>query len=452
MDSYDDVAAWLARSPSFERAGAVPGGFQLDRMQRLVEALGRPDRAYRLAHVAGTKGKGTTCAALASVLDRAGLRVGLYTSPHLVCARERVRVGALPAPDALWVDAGRALRAACDAAGEQVGRDDGPTWFELATALALEVFRRAQVDVAVLEVGLGGRLDATNVVTPDVAVITRIARDHVALLGSTTAEIAAEKAAIVKPGVPVVAGPEDEAATRVVLARAAAQGAPLWLLGRDLRAEVLADDHDGVSARLVTPRAARDVRAPVAASTVADLVLALGAADRLAERGVVGADALDAAARPGLARLRWRGRWDVLPGAPRVIVDGAHDEASFRGLAATCAARLGAGPLVVLLAVSRDKDLDALCDQLARWTSRPLEVVCCAANTPRATAPEALATALRARGVRADAVEGGGAVAYARAAERARALGAPLLVTGSLFLAGEVLALRGEDVRAAWIT
>lgn len=436
----------MARSPSFERQGAVPGGLRLDRMRALVEALGRPDRAYRVVHVAGTKGKGTTCAAIASILDHAGRRVGLYTSPHLVDLRERIRVGARPAADALWVEAGRALQAAVAALGLEVGRDDGPTWFELCTALALEVFRRAAVDVAVLEVGLGGRLDATNVVTPDVAVITRLARDHAAVLGPDVAAIAAEKAGILKPGVPAVAAPGDPAAEAVVVRRAAEVDAPLWLLGRDLGAEVLRDGPDGVRARLVTPRGAREVAAPVAAATVANLALALAALDVLAARGAVDPAALDAAVAPGLARLRWRGRWDVLPDG--LVVDGAHDEASFRALAATSAARLGPGPLVLLLAVSRDKDLDAIADVLARWPARPLEVVCCAARSPRATPPVDLVARLTARGVRAEAVDGGAETALARAT--ALAAGRPVLACGSLFLAGEVLALRGEDAGPAW--
>lgn len=436
----------MARSPSFERQGAVPGGLRLDRMRALVEALGRPDRAYRVVHVAGTKGKGTTCAAVASVLDRAGRRVGLYTSPHLVDLRERIRLGPRPAPDALWVEAGGAVRAAVAALGLEVGRDDGPTWFELCTALALEVFRRAAVDVAVLEVGLGGRLDATNVVTPDVAVITRLARDHAAVLGPDVAAIAAEKAGILKPGVPAAAAPGDPTAEAVVVRRAAEVDAPLWLLGRDLGAEVLHDGADGVRARLVTPRGAREVAAPVAAATVANLALALAALDVLAARGAVDPAALDAAVAPGLARLRWRGRWDVLPGG--LVVDGAHDEASFRALAATAAARLEPGPHVLLLAVSRDKDLDAIADVLAGWPARPLEVVCCAARSPRATPPVDLAARLTARGVRAEAVDGGVSPALARAT--ALAAGRPVLACGSLLLAGEVLALRGEDAGPAW--
>lgn len=452
MNGFDDLAAFMARSPSFERAGAVPGGFQLGRMTALVDALGRPDRAYRVVHVAGTKGKGTTCAAAASILDRAGLRVGLYTSPHLVDVRERIRVGALPAADDLWVSAGRALERAVAAAGLEVGRDDGPTWFELCTALALEVFRQAKVEVAVLEVGLGGRLDATNVVTPDVTVITRIARDHVALLGGDLAAIAAEKAGILKQDVPCVADPGGPEAQEVIAARAARLEAPLWLVGRDLHAEVTGDDEEQVRARLVTPRATRDVRATVAAATVTDLALAVGALDALALRGVLDPAAVDAAVAPGLERLRWRGRWDVLPGHPRVVVDGAHDEASFRALAATSAARLGPGPLVLLLAISRDKELAAIADVIARWPARPLDVVCCAARTPRATPPDELVALLAERGVRAEAVDGGSASALDRAVALAGISGASVLACGSLFLAGEVLALRGEDARAAWPT
>ncbi len=136
FSTADDVLAWMAGAANFERAGALPGGFRLDRMRAIVAALGHPDRAWRAIHVAGTKGKGTTCAAAASVLDAAGSRVGLYTSPHLLDPRERIRVGRAPAPDALWVEAGRALEDAAARAAPPIGRDDGPTWFELCTALS----------------------------------------------------------------------------------------------------------------------------------------------------------------------------------------------------------------------------------------------------------------------------------------------------------------------------
>ncbi len=467
FSSSDDVLAWMAGAANFERVGALPGGFRLDRMRAIVAALGHPDRAWRAIHVAGTKGKGTTCAAAASILDAlspAGRerRVGLYTSPHLIDPRERIRLGPSPAPDALWVEAGGALAAAVARAAPPVGRDDGPTWFELCTALAFELFRRAGVEVAVLEVGLGGRLDATNVITPAVSVVTRIGRDHTAILGRSLAAIAAEKAGIVKPGVPVVAGPEEPEAVAVVRERASAAAAPLLLLGKGLRVEVLGETGDairpGIVARITTPRATYAVpRAPVAAAVAADLALAVAAVEAL----VSPTAPLDpeAVAR-GLGRLRWRGRWDVAAApsttagasscAGLVVVDGAHDGSSFRALRATAAVRLGTTPgaaPVLLLGVSRDKELEEIADALAGWAG--LEVVTCAAKSPRATDPAELARLVAARGlpvvVARDAADGL-ATALARAAPR----GAAVLVAGSLILAGDVLALLGQDVRDAW--
>lgn len=445
--SVDDVLAWMAGAANYEKAGAVPGGFRLDRMRAIVAALGHPDRAWRALHVAGTKGKGTTCAAAASVLDASGLRVGLYTSPHLVDPRERIRVGRAPAPDALWVEAADALAAAVARAAPPVGRDDGPTWFELCTALAFELFRRAKVDVAVLEVGLGGRLDATNVVTPAVSVVTRIGRDHTALLGRTIAEIAGEKAGILKPGVPVVAGPEAPEAVAVVRERAAALGAPLLLLGDVVRVEVQGEVGGAlapaIALRIATPRATHEVsRAAVAAAVAADLSLAVAAAEELTGAALTA----DAVTR-GLGRLRWRGRWDTVPtpGGP-VVVDGAHDADSFRALRATAEARLASAP-VLLLGVSRDKELDEIADALAGWAG--LEVVTCAAKSPRAADPAELARLVAARGLPVEAARDA-SDGLARARTRAGA-GRPILVAGSLFLAGDALALLGQDVRDAWL-
>lgn len=441
MTRFLDLPAlerWLAQALDRERTPERLRAGDLSRMERLVERLGHPQRAVPAIHVAGTKGKGTTCATLASLLDAAGLRVGLHTSPHLRELRERVRLGARPAPDAAWLAAGEEVAAACE------GLD--PTWFERVTALAFVVFRAAAVDVAVHEVGLGGRFDATNVLVPEVTVITRIARDHVELLGETPALIAAEKAGIVKPGVPLVTGPEDPGAEAVILARAAELGAPVLLLGREVRCSA-APTGSGVVLEVQTPAGARRAWAPHPGGPgVANLALALAAAERFcAGRGLELGDAVG----PGLRRLRWRGRFDAVAGTPQVpevIVDGAHEGASARALAETWRLRRGGAQVVLLLALARDKPLDEVMDALAPLAR---EAVVCAAATPRAREPGELAAACAARGL-VVAAEPDVARGLARAQARARALGASVLATGSLYLAGEVLAALGQETGAAW--
>src|SRR5216117_1309616 len=201
----------------------------LERIEALLAALGRPEQRYRLVQVGGTNGKGSVAAMLASILRSAGHRVGLYTSPHLVSFRERIRVNGAAIPEDSVVDG-------VDALGTLVARLDA-TMFEATTALALDHFAREAVDVAVLEVGLGGRLDATTVGVPAVSVVTRIDLDHQAVLGTTLREIAAEKAAIIRAGVAVSAAQAPEAA-EVLIARAAAVGVPLLMEGRELSVRV----------------------------------------------------------------------------------------------------------------------------------------------------------------------------------------------------------------------
>jgi len=429
-----DVRAWLDRSLDRER---TPGAFGLGGVARLLDALGRPDRACPVVHVAGTKGKGTTAAAVASILDAAGLRVGLYTSPHLVDVRERIRVGAGPLPDPAWVEAARAVDAA-------LGPGPRPSWFELMTALALVAFRAAAVDVAVLEVGLGGRLDATNLVDPAVSVVTRIGLDHTDLLGEALEAVAAEKAAILKPGVPAVAGPGSPEAAAVVVERARAVGGPLWLLGRDVHLEDLGLGPAGRRLRITTPSGAREVTAPLGpGGPAANAALAVAAVERLGER--LGRD-LEPGVAPGLARLRWRGRGELLPGDPPLVLDGAHEAAAARALVAAARERLGERPLILLLGVARDKDLGALLDALAPAAA---EVVATASRSPRARDPERLAGAVRRRGVEATAVAGV-AEALAEARRRARGLGGAVVTAGSLYVVGEVLAALGQDALAAW--
>src|SRR5205807_1506877 len=292
--TYAEAVARLLALRGGEHAGMRPG---LERIKTLLEALSNPERRYTLVQVAGTNGKGSVAAMLAGILKADGRRVGLYTSPHLVSFRERIRVDG----EAIAEDD---VADGFDAIATLVARVDA-TMFEASTALALDHFAREAVDVAVLEVGLGGRLDATTVGTPAVTALARIDLDHQEVLGATLAAIAAEKAAIIRSGVAVAAAQAPEAA-EVLIARAAAVGVPLLMEGGELSVRVRARDLDAQTIDAAGPGwRLEGLRLPLlGVYQPSNAVVALAAARALG----VG----DAACREGLARARWPGRFEVL--------------------------------------------------------------------------------------------------------------------------------------------
>jgi dihydrofolate synthase/folylpolyglutamate synthase len=397
--------------------------FDLDRFRRLTEALGHPERSCPALHVGGTKGKGSTCALAAAVFRAAGLRVGLYLSPHVTTELERIQVdGVEIAPEAFVAGLER-LR-------PLLGADGGrrPTWFEALTALALDHFRERRVDVAVLEVGLGGRLDATNVVRPECAVITNVSLDHTAVLGSTVAAIAREKAGIVKDGVPVLTGAEGEALD-VIAAAAARARAPLLRLGEEVRVAGVRPEPGRAEVRfdLVTPAGAREglVVGLAGRHQATNAAVAVAAAEVVAER--TGRALPDEAVRGGLRAVRLPGRLEELPGG--VILDGAHNVAAMEALARALGDHHPGRRFVTLFGCAADKDAAGMLRALAPVVE---ELVLTAIPSPRSADPEAL----RARaGV--PAVVAADPVAGLEEARR-RAGGAPVLVTGSFYLVGLV--------------
>jgi len=419
--TYAEAVARLLALRGGEHAGMRPG---LERIETLLEALGNPERRYTLVQVAGTNGKGSVAAMLAAILKADGRRVGLYTSPHLVSFRERIRVdGEAIAEDAVadGFDAIAALVARLDA-----------TMFEASTALALDHFAREAVDVAVLEVGLGGRLDATTVGTPAVTALARIDLDHQEVLGETLAAIAAEKAAIIRSGVAVSAAQAPEAA-EVLIARAAAVGVPLLMEGRELSVRVR---ERGLAAQTIDCAGPgwrlEGLRLPLlGVYQPSNALVALAAARALG----VG----DAAAREGLARARWPGRFEVLRAAERVVVlDGAHNPAGAAALAASLAEWFGDTPLTLVFGALRDKDARGM---LAALAPRARRLILTASSSPRAARPEALR----------HVVPHGVAVELADSVPEALALAAreprtPILcVAGSLSLLGDVLRATAGD-------
>jgi len=421
--------ALLERLFARRRFGVRPG---LDATRAALAALGDPHLGLRAIHVAGTNGKGSTAAIIDALLRAGGVRTGLYTSPHLSRFTERIRVdGAEIDASELAAIGERALDAAPEA-----------TFFEIVTVIAFAAFRARGVEVAVLETGLGGRLDATNVVdAPLATVVTGIAIDHAEVLGAGVAEIAREKAGIFKPGVPAVIGCHDPAACAVLLTEAERIGAPVSLRGRDFDAALMAPAAGaGSGLRYRGPGGALEATLSLAgAHQVDNAALALCA---VASAGF----ALDPAARRrALAQVRWPGRLEQV--ADDVLVDAAHNPDGARALAQALPAIVDGRPVVLVFGVVTDKDAAAMFAALAPLASR---VILTRPDSPRACDPAALRARLHGAIPLEVAPTLGEALAAARAPAQPRPVDgrAPwVVVTGSIFLAAEARArLLGEAV------
>lgn len=397
--------------------------FGLETIRALVEALGHPERGYETVLVAGTNGKGSVAAYLDAALREAGLKVGLYTSPHLVRLNERIAVDGREISDArLDASVGRVREAARALLG--AGRIEAhPTYFEAVTAAAFDHFRNEGVEVAVLEVGMGGRLDATNIVSPLASAIVSIARDHEAYLGNTLEAIALEKAGVLRRDRPTVLGPLPRAVRRVVARRAAAVGARLV----DARAGVKLQSRNG-DLRIRTPRRAyRGVR-PLPGAYQRDNVLV---AVRLLEELRAAGLAFDLDKIPaGIARTRWPGRLEWVPGDPPLLLDGAHNPAAAQALARHLRSL---GPFVLLFGAMADKDVT----EMGRILFPKAEaVVLTQPPGSRAARPEEIVARVGSPASRAHRQAD-----PRRALDLARGLATwkrPVVVAGSLYLVGRV--------------
>ena len=339
--------------------------FKLERMRVLLSLIGNPHERLPAIHVAGTKGKGSTCAMIASVLTAAGHRTGLYISPHISAFEERMTVdGIRPTPDELVVLVRRLLPAIAHM--DSLPGQMQPTYFELATAIAWLYFIDRGADFAVLETGLGGRLDSTNVCCPLVTVITNVSRDHTHILGSTVRQIAWEKAGIIKPGVPVVSGVSHPDAIGIVEQICRERDAPLRLLGREIhvtarhRHEAASADGDSTSTVDVRTSHSEWRGVPVSlcgAHQATNAALVLAAIDELRERGV---SIPEADVRKGMTHVRWPGRVEVVSRRPTVVIDAAHNWESTRALIATLREEFRPRRRVLIFAATRDKDVAGL--------------------------------------------------------------------------------------------
>lgn len=415
--SYPESVRYLYSLGNEVKIGAKLG---LERMAALLAALGNPERGQRFVHVAGTNGKGSTCAIIANALRHAGIRAGLYTSPHLVEPTERIQIDGVPVSHAEFDAAFQTVHEAAEQLLSEERLDAHPSYFETVTAMALCIFRE-RCNIGVIEVGLGGRLDATNVISPELCVITPIAFDHESFLGNTIEAIAGEKAGILKRGVTVVIGKQPAPAEAVIRERARALGCRV-IRGADAEISEIAVSAYGSSF----------------------------SCDGIGYRcGLVGRHQIDnamgailacrelsvpvAAIQDGLRDVRWPGRLELVSRNPDFVLDGAHNPAGAAALAAYIREFCRDRPVWLVYAAMRDKAIEEVTEQLFPLAER---VIITAPNFPRALRPEAI-LAIHQHPKATIATTAPEAIEIARTAPKE----AIVFFSGSLFLVGEVKGL-----------
>jgi dihydrofolate synthase/folylpolyglutamate synthase len=436
MDFATALDWWLHRV-DFEKRPARRDELRLDCMRSLLTRLGNPQDRQRIIHVAGSKGKGSTSAMFEAVARSAGLRTGLFTSPHLCDVRERIQVNGQPiGPDQLATRLTE-IRHIADSLPEP------PTFFEIATALAFHHFSKLGVELAIIEVGLGGRFDSTNACRPILSVITSISHDHTAILGDKLSQIAFEKSGIIKPGIPMVSGVVQAEAAHVVRDICRDRKSPLIELDHDFAFEHIAGrvDANGITATAEMKfHVAGSQEAPgsfifdvnlLGRHQAANASLVVAARPLLAAAGI---DIRDDALRAGFATVRWPARMEVFPGSPLTVLDCAHNVASAHATVDTLNESFPKGRRTLVFASSNDKDVPGILRVLL--PEFHTAVFCRYGNNPRAVPAEQLAELAhsicpdmptRAVDNPLDAC----AIAFSTSPEI-------VVVTGSVFLAGEV--------------
>ena len=421
--TYEEAIAYLESLTSF---GIRPG---LERMRALSEKLGRPETAYRVIHVTGTNGKGSVTAYMSSALVHSGCRTGRFTSPHLFSYTERMNIDGRDISETDFAAVIEEVRGAAEACIAEGG--ESPTQFEVLTAAAFLYFAREKVDYAVVEVGLGGTLDSTNIVTPIVSIITNVSIDHQAFCGETVEDIAAHKAGIIKCGVPVVTAAQEPALS-VIKKKAKELKAPLYVFDKDFsvisrsasaRGQMITlKDAKSGDAMLFTGLAGVHQTVNLACAVKAIRLVALRD-ERISEETM----------REGLARAEWPGRFEVFVVDGRtVIFDGAHNASGAEAFSRTYEELFAGKTKTVVTAMLEDKDVSALIGGLVHPGDRVFTVP---APTPRTRAPEALAKLMPTDAMPTDSVEAGMRAAFDVTPE-----GGIIVVAGSLYILGEARA------------
>jgi dihydrofolate synthase/folylpolyglutamate synthase len=404
--------------------------FNLNRMFALMESLGEPQKKYPVIHVAGTKGKGSTSALCAAGLQAAGYTVGLYTSPHLLDYVERIQINGEPITHEQLIELVEEIK-------PHVAKIEKLTTFEITTALAFMAFGKYGVNAAVFEVGLGGRLDATNIVTPKVSVITSLSYDHMAVLGNTLALIAGEKAGIIKDGVPVVSSSQKDEALEVLERVAKQKNSEITLIGKDVTFELVKSSLEGQEL------AVSDQQSEVGGlSSVVKLQIPLlgahqveNAATAYTALKVSGIPISDEQIQKGFSQVKWRARFEVARTEPPVIFDSAHNQDSFEKLRETLETYFPGRPAYLIFGASEDKNIPGM---FAEMKSKIKKIIITRADHPRALEVEKIRSLADQAGAESEAVVPV-KDALARALDLSSKDGSIVLSAGSMFVTAEVM-------------
>lgn len=433
LAAMNKARKFLSSLMDFERLRIVrynDDNFNLDRMRTLLKKLGNPHDTFRSVHVAGTKGKGSTCTMVASMLQACGYKVGLYTSPHLVDIRERIVVNGQMITEADFVRLVKSVEPVVEK------MKPIPTFFDVITAVAFKHFAEQKIDIAIVETGLGGRLDSTNVIKPEVTAITSISKDHMQQLGNTLAKIAEEKAGIFKAGVPAVTVLQDPSVEAVLTRVAQKVGAPLDICGKSIEfsyrfeSSRMLGRHNRVCMTTPTSKFEHMAVPLFGEHQAINCGLALAIIDKLKGRGI---PIDDAKAMEGLAKTTIQGRMEVISQTPHILVDGAHNAASIDWMMKAIGQHIPYDSMVVIFGCCADKDIDGM---LERITSGADKVIFTKVNSIRSANPAELA----ARYIElygkmaqvAESLEDALSIAY-----RAVTKEDLICITGSFYLVGE---------------
>ena len=451
--SYETAVAQMF-TLGHELAQTPAHKFDLAHMRVLLAALDHPERRFPSVLIAGTNGKGSTAATLASILRESGLKTALYTSPHLVRINERIRVNGQEISDEQFAQLHEGIDRAAESLVQSGELPWHPSFFEMMTAIAFEHFANEKVDLAVLEVGMGGRLDATNVVDPRISVITDISLDHQKYLGETVSEIAREKVGIVRAGVPVVTLPQQPEANDVI------GNTIMDLAARGVNAVPYVPPVSPGSADYRVPDSGRSTagdvyRYPlqvmgeqilvetrlVGRHQLRNVALAIAAAVELNQQGFSGITA--ASVERGIRKTQWPGRFQVIaaPGWPEIVIDVAHNPAGAWALRSALSERYEDRSLIFLFGAMRDKAISEMTEILFPLADR---VIVTRPDNPRAASPEEIQKAAARTAVEVEAVED---VTVALQRARELAVGkAVVVITGSIYLVGEVMRIIGAEI------
>lgn len=446
IDSYQKALDFLYSLVNFETRPdpAQAALFDLRRMYQLLEALGNPHIKPRSVHVAGTKGKGSTSAMISAVLSCAGFKTGLYTSPHLVELTERICVDGNDITRQEFAELAAELEPIIREINQRAEYGELST-FEVLTAMAFLYFFRAGASFQVLETGMGGRLDATNVCEPEVAVLTLIGLDHMAVLGDSLAQIAGEKAGIIKPGCTVISALQPEEAARVIRKTCQEKGARLVEAGRDVTCRHEGYENGFQLFRVTTLKDEYSISLPLmGAYQSGNLCCAVAALEELAEKEtVISRDSIEG----GIRKVRWPGRFQVVSSDPLMVIDGAHNPEAVKALMDAMRYYLEnhkriSGKRTLVFGVSSDKDLPGMAGLLGGFFDR---IIVTRANHPRSMEPVSIAPVFASRG---DEVITTSSVDEAlHEAAKSLSKGDLALITGSLFIAGDAIASLQADGR-----